>query len=396
MPGPVNAPLISRRKAMAFANQVSAGVAIALTSADCIDVASVSVTPNSQTTQDPRYSGTVHRPGDQLRGVTYDVSFEWLIHGYSGALPLANAFLAGRILIAMGFTEQRIATAISEAYTAGTTTGLTLGATAVGTAGLYKGCAISLPGIGAAPTGLAMIRDYTAGKVATLARDRALSATGNYSIPPQLAYVLSSIAPAAGASITVWEDGHRMNFRDMVPTTGRIELVTASREGGDNFCKIVATFSGTLYSEADEACPTVPITIPIPSFRDGQHDVALKQIGGSSVTIDLGLRSAYPPNPNQTDGSDPGVLVETKRTVSYELNKTQRSVVDFNALATAQSNHPFQALWGLGTGNYMGVLIDNQRFNYRQSNEGPDFITTTGDAWIDGVDKAIALTFIGY
>ena len=397
MPGPVNTPLISRRKAMAYANQVTPGTAIALTSADCIDVSSVSFTPNSQTTQDPRYSGTIHRPGDQLRGVNYDVTFEWLIHGYSGAIPAAGAFLPGRVLIGLGFTEQRIATAIGpEAYTAGGTTGLTLGTTAVGTAGLYKGAAISLTGIGAAPLGLAMIRDYTAGKIATLARDRALAATGSYSIPPQLAYVLSSVAPVAGASITLWEDGHRMNFRDMVPTSGRIELVTASREGGDNFCKISATFSGTLYSEADEACPTVPITIPIPSFRDGQHDVALKQIGGSSVTIDLGVRSAYPPNPNQLDGSDPGVLVETRRTVSYELNKVQRSVVDFNALALAQTNHPFQALWGLSSGNYMGVLIDNQRFNYRSSAEGQDFITTSGDAWIDGVDKAIALTFIGY
>lgn len=397
MAGPVNSPLISRKKAMAFANQVTPGTAIALTSADCIDVASVSYTPNAQTTQDPRYSGTIHRPGDQLRGVSYDVTFEWLIHGFSGALPLANAFLPGRLLIAMGFTETRIATAIGpEAYSAGTTTGATLGTLAVGTAGLYKGLAANFVPVGAAPAGLAMIREYTAGKVATLARDRAMAATGNYTIPTQLSYLLSSVAPVAGASITIWEDGHRMNFRDMVPTSARIELVTASREGGDNFCKISATFSGTLYSEADEAAPVVPITIPIPSFRDGQHDVALKQIGGSSVTIDLGLRSAYPPNPNQLDGSDPGVLVETRRTVSYELNKTQRSVIDFNALALAQSNHPFQAFWGLGTGNYMGVMIDNQRFNYRQSAEGQDFITTSGDAWVDGVDKAIALSFIGY
>lgn len=397
MPGPVNTPLISRKKAMAFNNQSVPGTAVVLTSADCIDVSSVSYTPNTQTSTDPRYSGTIHRPGDQIRGVTYDVTFEWLIHGYQGAIPAANAFLPGRVMTALGFTETRIATAVGpEAYTAGGVTGLTLGATAVGTTDLYNGLAISLTGIGAAPVGLAMIRDYTSGKVVTLARDRALAATGNYSIPVQLAYTLSALAPVAGASITLWEDGHRMNFRDMVPTSGRIELVTASRDGGDNFCKVSATFSGTLYSEADEATPTVSIAIPIPAFRDGQHDLALKQIGGSSVTIDLGVRSAYPPNPNQLDGSDPGVLVETRRTVSYELNKVQRSVVDFNALALAQTNHPFQALWGLSTGNYMGVMIDNQRFNYRTSAEGQDFITTSGEAYVDGVDKAISLTFIGY
>jgi hypothetical protein len=200
----------------------------------------------------------------------------------------------------------------------------------------------------------------------------------------------------AGASITIWEDGHRMNFRDMRPTAARIEIVTASRDGGEAFCKLVGTFSGTLYSQADEATPVVSVAIPVPPFRDGQQDIALKQLGGSSITIDLGLRSAYPPNPNQLDGSDPGVMVESKRTVSLSLNKVARSVIDFDALALAQGNHPLQALWGLSTANYMGLMVDNMRFNYRSSNEGQDFITTDGDAWVDGVDKSIALTFVGY
>lgn len=397
MPGPVNTPLVSRKKAMAFNNQSVAGTAIALTSADCIDVSNVSFTPNAQTTTDPRYSGTIHRPGDQLIGVSYDITFEWLIHGYSGALPAANAFLPGRILTAWGFTETRVATAVGpESYTVGTTSSATLGATAVGTTDLYKGQAINFATVGAAPLGLGMIRSYTSGKSATLARLRTMAATGNYTIPVQLAYTLAVAQPAAGASITLWEDGHRMNFRDMRPTAARIELVTASRDGGEAYCKLTGTFSGTLYSEADEATPVVPVSIPIPPFRDGQQDIANLQLGGSSITIDLGLRSAYPPNPNQTDGSDPGVMVESKRTVSLSLNKVQRSVVDFNALALGQTNQPLQAIWGLSTGNYMGLMVDNMRFNYRSSNEGQDFITTDGDAWIDGVDKAIALTFIGY
>lgn len=397
MPGPVNTPLVSRKKAMAFANQVTAGTAIVLTSADCIDVSNVSFTPNAQTTTDPRYSGTIHRPGDQLIGVSYDITFEWLIHGYSGALPVAGAFLPGRILTAWGFTETRVATAVGpESYTVGTTSGATLGATAVGTTDLYKGQAINFATVGAAPLGLAMVRSYTSGKAATLARLRTMAATGNYTIPVQLAYTLAVAQPAAGASITLWEDGHRMNFRDMRPTAARIELVTASRDGGESYCKLTGTFSGTLYSEADEATPVVPISTPIPPFRDGQQDIALQQLGGSSITIDLGLRSAYPPNPNQLDGSDPGVMVESKRTVSLSLNKVQRSVIDFNTLAQAQNAHPLQAIWGLSTGNYMGLMVDNMRFNYRSSNEGQDFITTDGDAWIDGVDKAIALTFIGY
>ena len=397
MPGPVNTPLISRKKALAFNNQTVPGTAVVLTSADCIDVSSCSYTPNAQTTTDPRYSGTIHRPGDQLIGVSYDVTIEWLLHGWSGALPAAGSFLAGRIFTCWGFTENRVQTAIGpEAYTAGTNTGATLGALAVGTADLYKGLAANFATVGAAPAGLAMIRSYSAAKAAILARDRTMAATGNYTIPTQIAYKMAEAQPAAGASITIWEDGHRMNFRDMRPTAARIELVTSAREGGESFCKLVGTFSGTLYSEADEATPVVSVAIPVPALRDAQQDIALKQLGGSSITIDLGLRSAYPPNPNQLDGSDPGVMVESRRTVSLSLNKVARSVTDFNALALAQTQHPLQVIWGNSTGNCIGLMVDNMRFNYRSSAEGQDFVTTEGDAWIDGVAKSICITFIGF
>lgn len=397
MSGPVNTPLISRKKAMAFANQVAAGTAISLSSADCIDVSNCTVTPQPRTTTDPRYSGTVHRPGDVLNGVSYDIAFEWLIHGPGNAVPAAAAFLPGRILSQWGFTEQRITTAIGpEALTGGTTTSATLGATAVGTSQLYKGLLISLASLGTAPAGFAMISNYTSGKVATFARDRT-APTGNYTIPAQLAYTMSPTEPVAGASITCWEDGIRQNFVDCRPSAAKIELVTSSRDGGNGYCKLSGTFSGTLLSEANEAAPVVSIATAIPPFLNGQQDIALKQLGGASVTIDLGLRAAFPPNPNQLDGSDSAILVESKRTASYELNRVLRTVVDWNALAAAQGTSPSQFLWGLAAGNFMGVMIDAQRFNYPASQEGGDFITQNGDAWIDGVDKALSLVFpVGY
>ena len=402
MAGPVNTAFSSRKKAFAFANQVDAETPTVLSSADCIDVSSVSYTPSSQTTQDPRYSGTVHRPGDILLGALYDVTFEWIIHGHgAGTIPAANAFLPGRILQAWGFTENRFATAIAaEAFSDGDNTNITLGTTAVGTAGLYKGLAVNVDDIAAAPAGLAMVTDYTSGKVATLARSRAVnSATGDYSIPAQLAYTLSATEPANPASITVWEgdaggSGHRINFAGMRPTAARIELVTASLEGGgDGYCKITGTFRGAKLSEADEAAPVVSNAIATPPFRDGQQDIANVQLGGSSVTIDLGIRSGYPPNPNQGAGNDPGIVVETRRTVAYTLNKVRRSVIDFNALADAQAQHASQFLWGLASGNYVGVMIDTQRFDYPSTNESGDFIQTQGSAWIDEADKALAITF---
>ena len=402
MSGPVNNPFSSRKKALAFNIQTAPGTPIVLTSADAIDVGNCSYSPKSRTSEDPRYTGTVHRPGDILAGVSWDVTFEWLIHGFSGALPAADAFLPGRVLKAVGFTEQRLAAAVGpEAYSSGTTTAATLGASASSTANFYKGMAVNFAPIGAAPLGLAMIRDYTTGKVATLARTRTLAGTGNYTIPPQLAYTLSTTEPANPASITVWEgdnggSGRRMNFVDMRPTAFTIEMVTSSRDNSGSYCKITATFSGDLGSEAVEAPPAFSNNIAIPPFLNGQQDIANTQLGGASVTIDLGIGSGYPPNPNQSGGFDPGLVTVTKRKVSYTLNMVRQSVIDFNALAAAQAQWPSQFLWGLATGNYMGLMIDQQRFDYRTPAEGQDFITTTGDAWIDGVDRAIALAFIGY
>ncbi len=398
MAGPVHDAFSSRKKAMAFENQAAAGTGATITSADCLDVANVSWAPQTQRAQDPRYSGTIHRPGDIILGATYDVSFEWLIHGHaSGSIPVANAFIAGRVLQALGFTENVFSTAIaSEGYTSGTTTGATLGTTAVGTADLYNGLVINIDGT--APDAFAMIRDYTSGKAATFARTRTIGATGNYSIPAQLAYTLSATEAEFPASITVWEgdnggSGHRLNFIDMRPQSATIELVTASRDNSNAYCKITCSFSGTLDSEADEAVPTVSTSIPIPPFRGGQQDIANVQLGGSSVVIDLGIRSAYPPNPNQADGNNPGIVVETKRTARFELNKVSRTVVDWTALADAQAQHAAQFLWGIGSGNYVGVMIDQMRFDYPSTSEGNDFITQTGTAEIDGVDKAISITF---
>lgn len=400
MPGPVFDTGVARKRALAFNNQVSAGTAVSLSTADLFDVANISVTPNPQTTTDPRYTGSVDRPGDQLIGVSHEISFEWNIHGPgSGTLPTAGAWIPGRLLTALGFTENVVATAIGpEAFTSGTTTGLTLGAAAVGTADLYTGYAINVSAIAAAPAGLAMIQAYTSGKAATLARTRAgAPATGNYTIPQQLAYTFAAAKPAAGASVTVWDDpGQRRNFKDWRPTSARIELVTAARDGGQNYCRITVSGTCTLVSEANEAVPTLTGLIPIPPFRGGQQDIANLQLGGSSVTIDLGLRSAGPPNPNQDDGSDPALIVESVRTVSYELNEHARTTVDWNAIAAAQAQHPSQFIYGLGSGNYVGVMIAGQRFNYRTTNEGGDFLGNTGDAWIDGVNRAIALTFIRY
>lgn len=398
MTGPVYKPYASNKKALAFANQSVSGTGIALTTADLLDCASITWRPNAITSQDPRYTGTTKRRGPIMLGVTYDITFEWTVHGPGNAVPAADAWVPGRVLKQLGFTENRVTTAVGpEGFTGGTTSQVTLGAAAVGTTDLYKGLVINLATVGAAPLGFGMIRSYTSGKVATLARLRATAATGNYTIPQQLAYTYSGTDPVAGASITIWEDGDRLNFIDMVPSGDQtVQLFTSSRDGTE-YCRIACSFTGILYSQVAEATPAVDISIAVPPFRNGQDDFANIQMGGASATLTLSKEVAYPPNANQETGNDPPMPTGDTRTLTIERNRVSLATVDFKALSDAQGYHAYQALWGLGAGNYMGFMVANGRIAPRSVNSGNAFDTTSGELWIDDVDKCVSLVFpIGY
>jgi hypothetical protein len=398
MSGPVFTPSSAAKKALGFANQTTPGTPVTITTADLLDCAEpLSWTPQEIRASDPRYTGTTRKAGDAILGVTYDLSFTWPIHGPGNTVPAANAFIAGRVLQQLGFTEQRVTTAITEGFTAGTTNQITLGATASASADAHKGMVVNVGTVGAAPLGFAMIRAYTAGKVATLARLRATTATGTYSIPMQLTYTYSNNDPVAGASITIWEDGHRLNFSDMIPNGDQTITISTVNRDNQSFSVLQCTFSGVLTSKVQEAAPVVPITMALPPTRDGQDDFANIQMGGSSATLTINITAGYPPNANQATGSDPGVPVSNTRSMTIERNKVSLAVVNFDTLSQAQGYHAYQVLWGLAPGNYVGLMIANGRLGYRGPGGGNDFDTDTGSMLIDASDREISLAFpVGY
>jgi hypothetical protein len=330
-------------------------------------------------------------------GATYDVTFEILLRGPGGsAPPAADAFIAGRVLRAIGFTENVVSAAIpvaAEALGAGsTTTTAVLGATAAATADLYKGLALRLASDPAAPLDLTMIRAYSSAKTATLPETRSGAPTGNYQIPRQIAYTLSATGTPPVLSFALWQGSSRYNFVDMAPSSARIIFPTSSRDSND-YARLQVTFSGNLHSDLAEAAPTVTSTLAIPPFKGGKLYVAGLPVGGSSVTVDLGLRVGFPPNPNMASGNDPAQLVETRRTLTLELNKLAKSYLDILALATGQGNYSVEIVYGLAAGNYIGFIATDGRFNFPATQAGGDFFTTSGNFYVDGADKTLSLTF---
>ncbi|MEA3044576.1 MAG: hypothetical protein QOH47_2414 [Sphingomonadales bacterium] len=367
------------------------------TSADAIPVANLSWRPNAIQTDNPEYTGTIHRNGPIVLGATYDVTFDILLRGPGGAAPpAADAFIPGRVLRALGFTENILSSAIPAAPEAlgggSTTTVATLGATAVGTLDLYKGLALLLASEGAAPTGFVMIRSYSAAKAAGLAQTLAGAPTGNYQIPKQLAYTLASTGTPPVLSLALWQGSRRYNFVDMAPSSARLMFPT-SAPGNSDYPKLSVTFTGDAYSNLAEAAPVVSSTLAIPPFKGGKLHIAGLAMGGSSISLDLGIKAGFPPNPNKTNGFDPAQLTETRRSLQLSLNQQAPSYFDFLAAAAAQTSYPIQALYGLAAGNYVGFVATDARFNFPETQAGGDFFTTQGDAYVDGAEKTIGLVF---
>jgi hypothetical protein len=368
-------------------------------STETLPVANVNFNIQGVTVANEEYTGSVHKNGDEVIGKTCTLTFNiYLRPPTGGAVPAANAFLPGRFLQAAKFTENRVSTAIPaapEAIGAGpTTTSVTLGAGAAATAGLYKGLLVSLVSIGTTyAERLTAIRSYTAGKVATLMETLGVAPSGNYQIPPQLAYqrTISETDPDP-LSLSLWLDGLRFDLVNMRVSGLRVNLPVSTRTQGA-IPMLEVTMTGSIQTTADEGTPAIPALGAVPKFRDGDLWIAGKAVGGSSLVIDFGIRTAAPPNPNKDDGSDAEELVESKTTITADLQKYRKAQFDTLALADAQAQHAVWAQYGYGAGAVVSLNVPDARLNYRSPNIGGDFVNETGDLFVDASDRNVSIVF---
>lgn len=398
MDAPIVADFVSSTT-LAFKLQVDQTTYAAPDTDDLIAVGNLSLRPNDITLENPEYRGSIHRPGPFIIGQTYDLTFDVFLRGPAGANPpAADAFILGRMLKTLGFTENVVSAAIPVALedlgVGSTEIAAMLGASATGTADLYKGLALALPGAGAvSAASLSMIAAYSAGKLATLAEMRDDPPTGKYQIPKQLAYLLSAEDTPPVASSVVWLGSKRFELSGLAPSAATITFPTASRDGGSDLPKISLTYSGDLHDYEDEACPSIDVSVPVPPFKGGKLNIAGKPMGGSSLAVEFSPRVGYRPNPNRATGSEGGTLVETRRSLTMNLNQTAKAYMDIRALAAAQSEHDIQALYGYGSGNYVGFLAAGARFGTPEDQSGSDFYTQQITGYIDDPSKTVALTF---
>lgn len=351
------------------------------------------------TIQNDEYTGSVHLNGDEVAGKNVTLSFSINMRPPGGSdVPAAGAYIPGRLMVASKFTELRTTTAIpSSAEAVGgtpTTNSFTMGAGAAATADLYKSMAVHLSDNGASlPKQLSAIRSYTAGKVATLVETLGSAPAANYQIPKQLSYMRSiDESDAPFLSLYVWIGGKRFSLKDCSVSGLRLALPVSTREQAA-IPKWEYTLSATIDATADQATPAIPSLGPTPKWKDGDFSVANKYVGGSNLTVDLGMRVAFPPNPNKENGSDAGQLVESKASLTMDRHAYLKADFDTLALADAQAQHPVFAQWGYTSGNIVQVVIPDARFNYQNIDNSGEFVTENGDMFIDVFKSNIAVNF---
>lgn len=368
-------------------------------STDLVTVADLKPTIDGLTVDIKEFTGSVNRPGPIVLGKTFSVSGRLLLRGPGGSSPpTADGWNPGRILRAAGLAEVVVSTAVPVSPEAvgpgGSTTTVELGATASATADLYRGKLISLSLLGSGKPGLTGVRTNSTAKIAALMETATAPQTsGNWQLIKQLAYILSSAA-APTLSVSCWVGSRRIDARGCAISAFKIVMPTSSRDGQD-VPSIEFTLTGDVQAIADDTAPQAPANLAVPPFRDGKMWVANTQLGGSSLTIDFGATIGYPPNPNKPTGNDAAQVTETKRTVNLTLNQVALATFNDVGLADAQSYNSIFALWGLAVGNNFAVMVTDARFNYRSPDNSGAFVTSTGDAYVDGGDKTIALV-IGY
>ena len=369
---------------------------------DLITVADLRPSIAGLTSDVQEFTGSIHRPGPKVGGASFEVSGRVLLRGPGGgAVPGADEFVLGRILRLGGFSETILSAAIPvapEALSGGTVNSATLGAGAAATEDLYQGLAIFLDAMGALHPntggGLNMIKAYTAAKLATFAQTHGSSLTGNYQIPQQVAYRLSSAEPPSG-SASCWIGSKRYDGVGLSLSSLRFNFPTFSRESTD-MPSVEFTISGDLAGDDDDTPPVPDTTIAVPPFKNGKLHVANTPLGGTSLSVDFGATLAYAPNPNKATGNESATLVETTRRVEFTLNHVSKAAFDFLGLADAQAYHSIMAMYGLASGNAVGMLVPAARFNYASPDNGGPLVNMSGEMFIDDADRSVDLVFPYY
>ena len=363
-----------------------------------IGVSSPTNTRDAITAADPTQTGTIWDAPRVFLGTTGTAGGTIPIRGWgSGAVPLANQFALGLIMQACGFTELvRSADTAATAVGAGsTTTAITLANSESSVDDFYLGQMIQNPAFGSGLRSYTQIQDYIgATKSALLAETLGSAPSGTYVIPAGLTYVLGTLAAnPPRLSVSVWRDKVRYDYMDCVITSWGLD-VPVGNEANTVFPSLDFTMKGTPVPRSDTTTPALPqsvLNVPVPAAKGGKFNLDRVKLGHVGVKMNIALTAGAPSNQNQDAGQDGQVLQSGSRTLDLTLNQMNVSDFDLEARENNQTNVSMQSIWGMGSGNRMGLMVPAMFLDPSSPQEANGFVTLAGQGFPSNLDKGVAL-----
>lgn len=387
--------------AMGIALQAVPGVFTAPAAADLIGAANMDNGSDIISAADPTQTGTVWDSPRIYLGETGTGGATIPLRGPGGVAPPAlDAWPVGRVMRASGFTELRLAAPVGPtALVAGSTVStLALAAGENAADDFYIGHPIQHAAIGSGFRQTTIIRDYVgATKTALLAETIVAPAAGTmYTRPAFIGYLQGTLGTAPPLlSISVWRGRLRYDYRDCVITSWSIDTPTAN-EQNQSFPALQFTFKGVPVDPVQDPCPAIPsavLNVPVPPAKGGKFFFDRIMLGHAGAKVNVGLEAGAAPNMNQDAGQDGYDILSGNRNVELDINQMDIADFDLKARQKAQTQMPFLETWGLGSGNNVGLLIQNVVLDPLKPGGRNGYVGLTGQAQPTDVDKSVALTF---
>ncbi len=389
----------TRVVAFAVAFQAVAGVFTAPVQADIVPVSTPTNGEEIVSTEDPTATGSVWSAPRIYLGKTGSVGATLPLRGPGGATPFAaNAWPAGRVLQAAGFSEVRTAAAITGTAAGGTATSITLATGSSAIDDFYQGMPIQHANFGTGPIkGTSLIQDYSGtSRVALLAETVGTpAASGTYTIPPNVTYQLSTLAVSPPLlSVSVWRDKKRYDYRDVRVQSLTLDLPVAN-EQNQSFPSIEFSMKGLPAGVSDEQSPALTAAQlgSIAPFRNGKFTLDRVPLGHQSTRFAIQSEVAGASNAAAEQGQDGYDIMSGTRTFDLDLNQMAKTDFDLDSRVDNQTTISSMSLWGMGPGNRFGFLVPEIVLD-PMNNPGDrnGFVNLTGNGAFVGVDKSATLT----
>lgn len=317
------------------------------------------VTFDQQTVPDPQYTGSLDGAPPIVGGLRPRFTISMALRG-SGAPGTAPEW--GRLMQACTTAETVTAAAVGAptAAAAGTTSTITAATPFAATAQLYRGMPLLITGTTQDAIAQSIITDYTVGRVAKILHTAGSPFTTGalLQVPINVLYAPTSDETVyKTVTVYLYMDGLLWTFLGCTGSWGA--TLTTGGTGNLSF-----SMTGQFGAKSTASFPSAAVAtagVTPPRFVNGAMRLDGKLARVRALTLDAGVGTVLPDNPEASEGYDPAIPIDRNMSGSIDpLMDTTTSVGLFTNFRTGV-NMRLGAIIGSTAGNRFALCVPSAR-----------------------------------